>query len=178
VDNEAELIKQFQGGDIKAFDRLFDHYCMGLLAYVKGMVGDKSLAEDIVQDCFVELVEKIDRLNPDKGLSGWIYRVARNRTIDVMRRRKFEVSGEDCITNGQGETQPGPRDCLVEKEREINAKELLGTLPENERTLLMLRYYSGLSFREIAEVLRRPLGTVLWQARRSLRKMRDIADEM
>ncbi|MDD4871447.1 MAG: RNA polymerase sigma factor [Kiritimatiellae bacterium] len=182
VDNEPDLIRRLQDGDIEAFDRLFEQHRRGMLVYVEGMVGDRSHAEDIVQDCFVEFVEKIGRINPEKGASGWLYRVARNRAIDVLRRRKFEINQKEWSwgekLKGNGAIEKNPAIDLMEKEREIDVQRLLGSLPSKERDLLLLRFYSGLSFREIADILRRPLGTVLWQAHRSLKKLKEIAGEM
>ena len=182
VDNDADLVRRLQNGDQGAFERLFEKHRRGMLAYSEKLVGERSLAEDIVQDCFVEFVEKIEGINAERGASGWLYRVARNRSIDILRRRKFEISrregSQDNGHAGDGVVENNPADGLMEKEMKANAQTLLDTLPQKERDLLLLRFFGGLSFREIADVLRRPLGTVLWQVQRSLRKLREIADEL
>jgi RNA polymerase sigma-70 factor, ECF subfamily len=181
-DTDRRRAERVKAGDADAFAELFEAHRRGLLAYVAGMLCDRELAEEIVQDCFVRLVGALGRINPERGVSGWLYRTARNRTIDVLRRRKFEISyGDDLPGGAPGigteQTQPTPIDELMADETRGRVRRCLNRLPERERDLLMLRFYGGLTFREAAQALGRPLGTVLWQARKSMARLREMLSE-
>ncbi len=174
--HDAPLVEEMRQGDLTAFDRLFEKYRNGLRAYVFGMLNDASGAEDIVQDCFVQLARHIDTVDPGKNVGGWLYRVARNKTIDCVRRRKFEVSaGESGLAAPPAtDERSGPEtplEALVRAEEAAQVREALGKLPTGEREVVTMHYFGGLTFREIAGILRRPLGTVLWRAHNAMAKL-------
>ena len=177
IESEDSLIRRLQNGEMDAFDDLFERFRRRLLAYVRGLVGDVQRSEDIVQEAFVELAKRIQKIRPEKGVGPWLYRVARNRAIDLLRHRKFEVLPGDEYFGEQGQNavaneNDAPDEQLIARERQLEVQAMLTSLPQKERDLLMLRFYGDLSFAEIAKVVRRPLGTVLWQVRKSLGKLR------
>jgi len=179
-ESECSLIERLQQGELAAFDGLFVRYRRPLLAYVTMVLKDANLAEDVVQECFVALVRGIDRIDARRGASAWLYRVARNRSIDVLRRRQREVPRDTADPGATLTVQDrgsAPDRALLEKERSAELHAALAGLPDKERDLLALHYFGGLTFREAAQVLGRPLGTVLWQARRSVHKLRLLIDE-
>jgi RNA polymerase sigma-70 factor (ECF subfamily) len=103
--------------------------------------------------------------------------VARNRAIDYLRKHRNEVMREDLDAVRAGEGDLGrltltPADNLVAEETRKAVLDALAELPSRERDLLMLRFFGDRTFKEIAAIVRRPLGTVLWQVHRSLAKMR------
>ncbi|MDI6774126.1 MAG: RNA polymerase sigma factor [Verrucomicrobiota bacterium] len=176
-ESDARLIKRMQGGDLSAFDMLFDRYRRGMLAYVDGLVHDRGLAEDIVQDCFVRMARRLDSIDPGKSLYGWLFRVARNRAIDILRHRKFEVMpGDEYFRDSDGQraadNRPGPAGPMMEAEMQAAVRRALQQLPEKDRDLLLLRFYGDLTFEQAARALRRPLGTVLWQSQRILKRLK------
>lgn len=179
---DGRLIRRLQAGDRSAFDTLFDTYRRGLLAYVTGMIGDRGVAEEIVQDCFLRLVQNIDRLRPTRGVSGWLYRTARNRAIDVGRHRRFEVlPGNEAVAARMGETAtpaPDPAEQVMRQEEAVAVRAAVDRLAPDERDLVLLRFFGGLTFREIAKVLNRPLGTVLWKGKRCLEKLNDVMGDV
>ena len=178
IESEESLVRRLQNGEVDAFDTLFERFRRKLLAYVRGLVGDAQQSEDIVQETFVELAKKIQKIQPKKGVGPWLYRVARNRAIDLLRHRRFEVlPGEEYFgeqrSNLASDTEDAPDEQLIAKEKQSEIRKMLASLPQKERDLLMLRFYGDLSFAEIAKVVRRPLGTVLWQVRKSLGTLRE-----
>ena len=136
------------------------------------------MAEDITQECFIKLVRRIQRIQPEKGVSGWLYRVARNRTLDILRRRKrlwlpagtFFRRCADRAASSRGV----PGEQMQKTEEADQLARLLDSLPRREREVLVMHYFGDLTFREVAATLRRPLGTVLYQARRGIRKLRAL----
>jgi RNA polymerase sigma-70 factor (ECF subfamily) len=174
-DIEPHLVERLRDGDIDAFEEIFNTCRRPLLAYIAALTGDHHLAEDVVQDTFVKLAQRRRRIRPEKGVRAWLYRVARNRAIDLMRRRGREVTGDTAPEDRGGAR--GPVEELARREREEKLRTSLASLPEKERDLLVLRFFGDLSFKEIARVVRRPLGTVLWQVHRSLAKLRGIVEK-
>lgn len=173
--NEFELIRSLKAGNIEAFDALFARHSKRLYVYVLTMIRDKTMAEEIVQDCFLELIRRADTIKPSMGVGAWLTRVARNRVVDVIRHREYEASKIVSMEvypeaiNLTGTVTPS--DEAIAREKEQMVQKALKVLPCAEREVIVMRYYSGLKFQEIARVLRRPLGTVLWQARKALEKL-------
>jgi RNA polymerase sigma-70 factor (ECF subfamily) len=175
-ESDGQLLRRLRDGDAAAFDALFARHRRGLMAYVHAMLGEAGLAEDVVQESFVELVRNRDRLDPRRGLTGWLYRVARNRAIDVQRRRAWEALPGDAEVTARRDEEPGAAtapELLMAREREEALLGALRGLPSAESEVLMLRYFGGLTFREVADAVQAPLGTVLWRAQRGLGRLRE-----
>mgnify|MGYP006293492509 CR=1 FL=1 len=169
---DARLVRQLQAGETAAFEAIFERYRRPLLAYVIKRTGDRALAEDVVQESFVRLARHAARLNPRRSLSGWLFRVARNLAVDHARRRQREVL-VDTAPAPKPTREAGPDAELRRRERRDAIERAMDALSERERDVLRLRFYGDLTFRDIAAATRRPLGTVLWQCRRALRKLRE-----
>jgi RNA polymerase sigma-70 factor (ECF subfamily) len=179
IEEEAVLIVRLQAGEIEAFDELFQRYRRRILAYVYGQINDHGKAEDITQECFVKLTAKIETIKPEKGVSAWLYRVARNMAYDFMRHRRFEVlPGDEFIEKEREDNtesdSSAPDEYTMQHEQKQSVEAAMLLLSPKERDVLTLRFYGDLTFREIASVVKRPLGTVLWQTRRSLEKLERI----
>lgn len=173
-DTDTALLRRLREGDTAAFDVLFERHRRGLLAYVSAWTGDRALAEDIVQESFLRLVTRVDRIDPRRGVAPWLYRVARNRAIDVLRHRKFEAPDGRAVLESAAATGEPSDQAAMRAEDAERVRRALAKLTEREREVLTLRFYGGLTFADIARVVRRPLGTVLWMARRSLGRMRGM----
>ncbi len=173
MDDDGELVKRMQKGDLRAFDELFERHRRSLFAYVRQMVWDQQQAEDIVQESFVKMVEARGKLDPEFGVRGWLFRVARNRAVDYLRQRRrlTAAAGLPEPVDAAGKTPAGE---LVQREDRVAVRQALRELPAKERDVLELRYYGGLTFQEIADVLEQPLGTVLWRARKTLKDLRRV----
>jgi len=177
---DADLVRRLQAGDVSAFDEIFARHRGGLLAFLEGLSGDRGMAEDVAQESFVELAKHIRRINPEQGVSGWLYRTARNRAIDMLRRRKrVRLPGQSFFRSlgALADDRGAPWERMQRREAAGRVLSLLDTLPLREREVLAMRFLSDLKFREVAQALGRPLGTVLWQARRGLRRLREAYDE-
>ncbi|MBN1672506.1 MAG: sigma-70 family RNA polymerase sigma factor [Kiritimatiellae bacterium] len=174
---ERRLVEGLRRGETGAFDAIFEKYRAPLFAYVRGLIGERETAVDVVQDAFVSLVARPQRIDPAKGVGPWLFRTARNRAIDLLRRRRFERPAD--AGSGTVEQPAAARVELADPAREAAARDrhaglrdALAALPAKERDILMLRFHAGLTFRQIADTLGRPLGTVLWQAREALATLR------
>lgn len=177
MEDERQLIERLKKGELAAFNRLFDHYRPGLMAYVTQMTRDRHAAEDIVQETFVKMTRHISTIDARRGVSGWLYRVARNRTIDYLRRRTPETGIDLGAWNECTEDGGDPYSTLICEEENARLMAAFQALPEYERELLALRFFGGLKFRQIADVVGKPLGTVLWQARHILGRLRRTLED-
>jgi RNA polymerase sigma-70 factor (ECF subfamily) len=119
--------------------------------------GDATLAEDIAQEAFVRVWNKLPTFRPEGSFKGWLCRIAANLTIDALRRRKPTV---DIAETSLPALADGPEASVLREERAAAVREAITSLPLHSRTALVLREYEGLSYKEIADVLDIPLGTV------------------
>lgn len=176
AESDSGLVSRLQSGELRAFEVLFERYSGRLLAYATGLLGDGTLAQDVVQETFLSLVKNVDKVDAGRGVSGWLFRTARNKAIDIMRRRKWLRLGVEYEEASRTAVGAGPDAAagLMGKERAERVRVGLAELSGRQKEVLVLRFFGDLTFEEIARVTRRPLGTVLWQAQAGLRRLREL----
>ena len=152
-----ELIASSLQGDRGAFGSLVLRYRRLVLGVAYRVSGDAVLAEDIGQEAFVRVWNKLPTFRPEGNFKGWICRIAANLTIDALRKRKPTV---DITETNLPTLADGPEASVLKEERAAAVREAITNLPLHSRTALVLREYEGLSYKEIADVLDIPLGTV------------------
>lgn len=158
--------------DRDAFETLFDHYAPRLSAYLCRLGAEPALAEEIAQDTMVALWRKADQFDASKSSVGtWLYRIARNRRIDLLRRsRGREVDLETApaaVDDG-----PRPDEALATSQRESLVRRALRTLPAEQLALVRLAFFEGRSHSEIASETGLPLGTVKSRIRLAFGRLR------
>ena len=180
------LVRRIQEGDESAFRHLFDRYARRAYAIAYGVVKNKSEASDIVQDAFVRVHRHIGTFEGGSSFYTWLYRIVMNLAIDVTRRagRGKSVDYDDGIARtaedveGDGSMLPVFGDAnpsRTAERRELNHKlqEALDSLPEYHREVILLREVEGLSYEDIAKVLRVPKGTIMSRLFHARRKMQE-----
>ena len=170
VADEVLVRRVAQSGDEGALSELYDRYA-GLI-YAAGMryLGDRSLAEDLVQEVFTAVWRGAAGFDPElASFATWMYRITRNRAMDVIRRRRARVR-----TVG-GASQPDIReeDPTGELSRSFDVASALSRLSPAHREVLTLAYYHGLSQSEISSRTNTPLGTVKSRTTAALRALRE-----
>jgi RNA polymerase sigma factor (sigma-70 family) len=175
---EEDLVARAMAGSSEAFEILFKQYRERITAYVRTIIPNHSRAEDVVQEIFVSALRKIHTLQDPAAFKPWIYEIARNASVDDVRRVKR--NGEILIRSNDF----GPFDeqrqrqsqsaysAVTWKERINHLKEALGGLPESQHEALLLREFGGMSYDEIGERmnLSRPaVESMLFRARRGLK---------
>ncbi|ELS01349.1 RNA polymerase sigma factor, sigma-70 family [Xenococcus sp. PCC 7305] len=169
---DEAIFADFIRGDSAALGILYDRY--GLLVYrlIYRMLKNNSEAEDLTQEIFLTLQEK-PNYNPQRGsFYTYLMMLTRSRTIDKIRSKKSQGNllhnlGKIKDLIGK-ENKANPIDIASTEEREIQVKNALQYLSDNQRKILELSYYEGLSQSEISEILEIPLGTVKTHSRRGL----------
>ncbi|MBC7844270.1 MAG: sigma-70 family RNA polymerase sigma factor [Gemmatimonadaceae bacterium] len=178
---DAAIVGRMAGGDESALGALYDRWADAVNALVVRIVRDEAEAEEVVEAVFWQAWQQAARYTTDRGAPGaWLLAMARSRSLDrlrALRRRRDEQPVDDSVFDNQ----PAVGDPLSEldaNERASRVVSALQHLPDEQREVLELAYFEGLSQTEIAERLGLPLGTVKTRARLALRKMRDRLDAL
>ena len=164
--------------DRAAYAELFGYYAPRVKSYLMRLGAEGSLAEEIAQDVLVTIWRKAGLFDRKQAsVSTWIFRIARNRRIDVFRRtRRPDLDPEEPMILPAGVEAPEER--VEAMETEARVREAMKDLPEEQLQLLKLAFYEGLSHREIAQKLDVPLGTVKSRIRLAFGKMKSrLGDE-
>jgi len=174
--NEIELVTRAQAGDRNAFHELVRSHAQGVLHVIYRMCGDQQVAEDAAQETFIQAWLRLRSFRPGTSLRSWLYRIAVNTAIDMLRKEKRILPGavEDLHLK---DPQPGPEALAANSERAATVQEAVLSLPDASRAVLILREYEGLSYQEIAEALDIPVGTVMSRlnyARKLLREKLEV----
>ena len=158
--------------DRGAYSELFAYYAPRVKSYLMRLGADSALAEEITQDVMVTVWRKAALFDRNQAsVSTWIFRVARNRRIDVFRRAKRpDLDPEETMLLPSGVEAPDARIESMETEARVRAA--MKDLPEEQVNLLRLAFYEGLSHSEIAGRLDLPLGTVKSRIRLAFAKMK------
>lgn len=159
--------------DRTAFTAIFDHFTPRLETFLRRMGLDVDQAEEVAQDVMVTLWRKAALFDPAKStLSTWLYRIARNRRIDFMRRNRAIAVDPHSKILATGIDEAGAELILEEAQRDDIVRALIATLPEEQRGLLVLAFYSGLSHSDIAARENLPLGTVKSRLRLAFQRLK------
>lgn len=178
---DSAIIQRMADREESGLGALYDRWADAVNALVVRIVRDEAEAEEVVEAVFWQAWQQADRYSTDRGTPGaWLLAMARSRSLDrlrSLRRRRDEQPADDSIFD----RQPAVGDPLSDLDTSERAERVvasLQTLPPEQREVLELAYFEGLSQTEIAERLRQPLGTVKTRARLALRKLRDRLDAL
>lgn len=143
---------------------MYQRFSQGLFNYCVRLLGDWHHAEDILVETFTKLANS--NLNNKGSLKAWLYRVATNGCYKVLRKKRGEV----CFSE---ETfQQHANDPVPDLIKEMRVQRLLCELPESQRIVLILKFYDGMNYQEIADIMCCPLGTVKSRMHEGIRKLR------
>lgn len=188
--DDAALVRAVVDGSESALAALYDRHGSAIFALVLRLSGDRATAEEVVQETFLVLWDRAERFDPGvASLATWLRTIARNRTLDRFRataRRPRLVSLEpaaegpgrlDALGVGElvavGSSGEDPLELTVASEQRAAVAAAVATMPDDERTVIIMAYQQDLTQVEIAERLGWPLGTVKTRTRRALRRLRE-----
>ena len=159
-------------GDIGAVRDLFRHYEEGLYGYLWQMLKNQHDCEDALQDTFRKALEALPAYREESHFKSWLFRIGHNTGIEIIRRRKRIVEMPDTLEGHLDAPSSGPRESLIQREREDELHDAIAALPQPERAVVLLRLQEELSFKEIAQVVDAPLGTVLARMHKAKKRLR------
>ena len=183
---DEELLDRFRRGVTEAFGLLLRRYQRELYGYLRRYLADDTLADDVFQNTFLQVYLKSGQFETGRLVRPWLYAVATNQAIDALRRqgrhqavsleqaREITSEGEAAnLAQGLVSAQPGPPDLAVDAENREQVRARVDRLPENLRQVLILAYYQGLKYREIADIVGIPVGTVKSRLHAALAKLQE-----
>ena len=173
--SDGELLQRIADGDREAFDVLYRRFVRPVFALALRRLGDRGRAEDATQETFTSIWRSAKSYRAERGPGApWLYAVARNAIVDRARAKSeapIEVPDE-------ASSEPGPPDEAERSWLAWRVHRAMQELPEHERPLLELAYWSGLSQSEIADFLNIPLGTVKTRTRSALGRLAEALEEL
>jgi RNA polymerase sigma-70 factor (ECF subfamily) len=175
--NDEQLMIQVAGGDAAALEALYDRYASGVMGLAMKILGDRALAEEVVQETFWRAWRSADTFRASRGaFPSWLFGIARNLSIDLSRRRKvrpqpaFNTTEEDQLDRAPDlEANVAESAWAAVKHEQVRAA--VKGLPSAQRQVIELAYFSGLTRQEIANATGEPLGTIHTRARLALQKL-------
>jgi len=173
-ETDGDLLERIADGDSAAFETLYRRFARPLLGLALRMLRDRARAEDAVQETFAAIWRSAPSYKPERGPGApWLYAVARNAIVDRAR-----VRGEATFADPpeQVSSAPGPAEEAESTYLSWRVHRAVEDLPESERKVLELAYWSGLSQSEIAQFLDIPLGTVKTRTRSGLARLADLLE--
>jgi RNA polymerase sigma-70 factor (ECF subfamily) len=184
TDDDLTLVRRAQEGDQAAFRALFDRYHRRVFAVALGVLRNPADARDVVQEAFVKVHRHLGSFQGASSFYTWLYRITMNLSIDQVRRRKAarQVDYDDALKrdpdDGADPANVMPEYAAADPGKTQGRKELAGkiqvalaTLPEYHRQVILLREVEGLSYEEIAKVMKVPKGTIMSRLFHARRKM-------
>lgn len=182
--SDDALIALYQQGKNEAFDELLSRYKEKLYNYIYLVVQNREMAEDIFQDTFTKVIItlKQNRYNEKGRFLGFLFRVAHNLIIDIYRQEQYAQfvnpteAGYD-IFNDKELADPSQEDNITYEQILVDVRRLIRFLPENQREIIMMRFYKGMSFKEIADRKEISINTALGRVRYAIMNMRRMAEE-
>ncbi|MBP3644286.1 MAG: RNA polymerase sigma factor [Alistipes sp.] len=182
--SDRELLNSYLLGNKSAISTLIEKHNRRVRDYIRMMVGDSDIAADIAQETFIKAVSVIDEgryIDKGKFLS-WVLRIAHNKTLDYFRSQKSNTSVSESSAgyNVLGTIKYADKsieDSMISEQIDTDIRALVEQLPEEQREVVMLRYYSDLSFKEIADQTGVSINTALGRMRYALINLRKMIKE-
>jgi len=179
VVTDEQLVDRLRKGDRSAGRELVDRHCQALLRYLQRLAGSEHAAEELHQQTWVSVLEHLDKFSPATaggGFKSWLFRIATNKANDTWRSRTREKAAKEGLKLVTDEELPAADHRLEGSETEAKLKRAIEQLPENQKQVVLLRYYSNLKFVEIADMLGCPLNTALGRMHKAMQKLKQLMD--
>ena len=167
---DRALVDAARAGSELAFETLVGRYRAPVLRLAYRLTHDADEANDIAQDAFLRAYRRLNEFHPDRPFGRWLFVIARNASLDAIRRRRR--AARLVVANENAGLEPGPEEVALRNEESLRVHVALDALPAKYRDVLELYYLSGLRYREIALALDIPLGTVKTFISRAKRRLR------
>lgn len=179
---DDQLVVRIAKSDASALEELYDRYVRQCFGLALRMLSDSALAEEVVQEVFLKVWTQPGSYSIQKGkFVSWLLSLVHHRCIDELRRRsRTEVALDDPATGSLLDTKadpdPEPADQVWVMEQQRAVRQALAQIPQNQRQVLELAYFRGLSHSEIASRLGQPLGTVKTRIRLGMQSLRQLLE--
>ncbi len=182
--SDQQLLNNYFQGDESAISDLIERHRKRVCDYINMMVKNRDVADDIFQETFIKVVRFLreGRYTESGRFLSWVLRIAHNQVIDYFRQQKQQnqITETDAgydILNNRNLSEANVEDKLVLSQIQDDVRRLVDHLPEEQKEVVMMRYFSGLSFKEIAELTDVSINTALGRMRYALINLRKMVQE-
>ncbi|MCJ7446358.1 MAG: sigma-70 family RNA polymerase sigma factor [Bacteroidales bacterium] len=182
--SDYELIQRFIKGEQSCFEQIIHRHKNKVFAYISLYIRDQALAEDLYQDTFMKVIQsvKAGKYYDNGKFISWVMRIAHNLIIDHFRRVKQmnTISNDDYesdLFNSKKFAEDNVEDNMIKRQIQKDVRKMISHLPDDQREVVILRHYAGLSFKEIADITDVSINTALGRMRYALINMRKIMEE-
>jgi RNA polymerase sigma-70 factor (ECF subfamily) len=182
--SDYELIQRFIKGEQSCFEHLIHRHKNKVFAYISLYIRDQALAEDLFQDTFMKVIQSVraGKYQDNGKFISWVMRIAHNLIIDHFRKMKQmnTVSNDDYesdLFNSKKFSESTVEDDMIKRQIQKDVRKIISHLPEDQREVVILRHYAGLSFKEIADITDVSINTALGRMRYALINMRKLIEE-
>jgi len=149
--DESDLVKKSVEGDQLAYQQLLDQHLPPVSSFVMRMMANSAEADDIIQETFIRLWTHGGKFDPGKAkLTTWLHNIAHNLCIDHFRKFNRLVDG---FTTEEASNQPGPEEKYIQQDLNTSVQEAMMSLPERQRSAIIMCHYQGLSNKDAATIL-------------------------
>ena len=181
---DEQLVQRVASGDASALEQLYERYVRQCFGLALRMLGEPALCEEVVQEVFLKLWTQPTSYSSQKGkFASWLLSMVHHRCIDELRRRsRSEVALDDPATGSflttEPDPDPQPPEQVWTREQQTAVRSALAKIPQNQRQVLELAYFMGLSHSQIATKLGQPLGTVKTRIRLGMQSLRQLLEPL
>jgi RNA polymerase sigma-70 factor (ECF subfamily) len=177
ITDEVDLVLRATAGDERAYGKLVGIYQARLYNFVRSMVRNEEIAEDITQESFVKAFFSLKKLQNPGSFKSWLFRIANNNTLDYLRKKKIQtVDVDDQVRESYVDTS-SPEKGAIASSRTKHIREALDKLKPDQRSILVMCDLQGFSYQEISEALNIPFGTVQSRIFYARKKLKDFLDK-
>lgn len=171
---DLELIEAFRQGEESAFNEIVLRYQEKIYWVARRFLGDHDAADDIVQEVFISAYRRISSFRSASGLYTWLYRIAVNVSLNVLRRQKVrDFLRVDNLFDVEDEQEERPDQALEREEQKTLIDEAIQLLPAKQKAVFLMRYVDELSYEEIAPILKTSIGGLKANYFHALKKIQD-----
>ncbi|MHC4527079.1 MAG: RNA polymerase sigma factor [Planctomycetota bacterium] len=170
--SDAELLARYSAGEEAAFREIVNRYKDGLYAFLRQFFNQQDLVDDVFQETFMQLYTSRESFDTSRPLRPWLFTIAANKAKDALRRQQRtattaigtiaeaqEMSFDDVLNTLTSDTTV-PSDELERDETALQVRKIVAAMPENLREILILAYFNKFSYKQMAQILSIPIGTV------------------
>ena len=181
--NDNELVATYLKGDESSLEVLVYRHKNRVYSYIKQLVKDKEVAEDVFQDTFIKVIRTLrtNKYNEEGKFLPWIMRIAHNLVIDHFRRNKkmpTTSGGDDYnIFDTLNLYEDNVQDKMIRQQIQADIRKLIEQLPSDQKEVLIMRHYEDMSFKEIADTTKVSINTALGRMRYALINLRKMVEE-
>jgi RNA polymerase sigma-70 factor (ECF subfamily) len=170
--NEQELFRRYAAGDQEAFRKIVKQYKDPLYAFLRRFLNQQQLIEEAFQETFLQLYRSRQSFDKEKPLRPWLFTIAANKAKDVLRKQQRQSTVSlgtmaepaeqniDDVVNSLKSYEITPYDEAEKAENAENVRQIIADMPENLREILILAYFEQFSYKQMADMLSIPIGTV------------------